>query len=117
VRHNLAVVKCWLSWPRRRTGWALARRKGEARRERNKLGKLRTFWLCHGSQFENVRVRALRAAAKMAAGDELHAQSLRGRTTFGFVVDRTKGQFVDTSDGRITDQKARVLTTLYVVLR
>jgi len=91
--------------------------KGKARRERNKLGKLRTFWLWHGSQFENVRVRALGATAEMAAGDELYAQSLRGGTTFCLVLDRAKGEFVDTGDGRIVDQKSRVLTALNVILR
>ena len=91
--------------------------KGKARRERNKLGKLRTFWLWHGSQFENVRVRALGATAEMSAGDELHAQTLRGGTTFCLVVDRAKGEFVDTGDGRIVDQKSRFLTALNVILR
>ena len=53
----------------------------------------------------------------MSAGDELHAQTLRGGTTFGLVVDRAKGEFVDTGDGRIVDQKSRFLAALNVLLR
>ena len=64
-----------------------------------------------------MRVRALGATAKMSAGDKLHAQTLRGGTTFGLVVDRAKGEFVDTGDGRIVDQKSRFLAALDVLLR
>ena len=64
-----------------------------------------------------MRVRALETTAEVSVGDELHAQTLRGGTTFGLVVDRAKGEFMDTGDGRIVDQKSRVLTALDVVLR
>jgi len=64
-----------------------------------------------------VRVRALETTAEVSTGDELHAQTLRGGTTFGLVVDRTKGEFVDTGDGRIVDQKSRFLAALNVLLR
>jgi len=53
----------------------------------------------------------------MTAGDELHAQALRGGATFGLVVHRAWGEFSVTSDGRIVNQELGILAFLDIILR